>query len=140
MNPPQGADVPSFDQQSNLYQVKLLDKLTALMNIIDVALTRARAALLKKQGDPLRLQEILGNLSSTRSVCEKARKVIEDRLRIAGARPAPTGDPSASGVSYREYVELKDPREIEKFRGRGSISADEIQGCDLDSLLKRLVE
>jgi hypothetical protein len=123
--------------RSHSYQARLLEKLTALLASIDVALARVRATLQRQQGDPRQLQDILANLVKTRVICEKARAVIAERLAARLKRDA--GAARAGHLSYREYVEFSSVGEIAKFRELGSISRDEIGSCDVDQLMKRLL-
>ncbi|MEW6744341.1 MAG: hypothetical protein AB1486_16425 [Planctomycetota bacterium] len=124
------------------YQTKLLDKLTALIGVIDIAISRVRASMARRQGDPTRLQEILDNLNNTRAICLRARSVIEKRLGTNAPRvPASrTGRPQESArVGYRQYVEMQSADEIRKFKGLAPISEADVKSCNIDGLLRQIL-
>jgi hypothetical protein len=115
-----------------------MDRLTALLGSIDGALARVRIVMHKHPDDPHRFQELLANLVKTRVLCERARGIVSDRL-AASLKSGASREVRPGAVSYREYVELSSSGEIAKFRRLSSIAPQDIAACDVDQLLRRLL-
>ncbi len=134
------------------YRRQLFRRLVALQSVVQIALSKVEALLDQKKGDGKRLAAVSRNLTQSLEMCIKARllmekKMIEERKALPGSGPVkalecPSGEGGRhdSKMSFREYVEFTSLEEYRKFREQPPLTDDEVRLCDLDALIRKLMD
>ncbi len=138
-------------QESNLesaeYRERLMKKLNCLIAVLEVANAKVKRSLAGPSPDVARLTKIQGNLKSTLEVCRRARRALERRQRLPEGLPENLAEVVRRTREVKKRIprlpqgarfEMQDSDEFKRFDSMGRISADELTGCDLDELSRRL--
>jgi len=143
------------------YRARLLNKLNCLVAVLEVAIAKIGRSLASSSGSSDRLEKIRENLENTLAICRRARTTLEKSDGPAGEGPrlglekpaAPRGKRRRPGrgskssdpkqvprrpMTYRDYVELSSVKEYRKFKQLPPISPKELDGLDLDQLIRKL--
>ncbi len=148
--------VPSERLRDPRYRKELLDKVEALISVLQVAHQKVLRNLAAPGSDVERLQRICSNLEGTLEVCRRARRTLLQNSPPPASDEAPCGPhiqlqpgeglrpaarPAEPGrMSWREYLELASVEEYRRLQDRGPITRDEVENVDLDELCRRLSE
>ena len=134
-NPPFVPDQRLADPK---YRRRLLNKIEALISVLEVARDKVMRNLGAPDADVRRLRRVLANLDGTLQVCRRARRSLVRPAagRRMPRRPRPATNPDE--MSFREYLELSNVSEYERLRSLGPISLKDVEATDLDDLLARL--
>ncbi len=129
------------DKQQSLgsaeYRTRLLTKLNCLIAVLEVAIAKITRSMDLPGANEERLVKIRGNLENTLAICNRAKHSLER----GSQRPSIRSDDalrSPDRMSYRDYVELTNIDEYQKFKTLPPIGADELRTLDLDDLANRL--
>ncbi len=141
MNMSKGDDTPPEKSLSSAeYRTRLLTKLNCLIAVLEVAIAKIARSLDLPGANEERLLRIQNNLKNTLSICNRAKQTLESGLTTAPRTTAEDrGDaPHRRRMTYRDYVELSNIDEYNKFKKLPPISSEDIRGTDLDALLDKL--
>lgn len=117
------------------YRRALLERVEALLSVLEVAQRRLVACLDQPGTDPCRQRRTLRSLEGTISVCRRARGALQREERWArdgsapGAAGAPAGPEALAASSFAEYL---------RFRELGPLTQEELREVDLDAICDRL--
>ena len=126
------------------YRDRLMRKLNCLIAVLEVANAKVRRSLAGPAPDVDRLTKIKTNLTSTLEVCRRAKRALERRESLPEGLPENLAQvvrrTPANEMPIHANVEMSSPEEYRRFEEMGHITADELNGVDLDDLARRLQE
>jgi len=123
----------------NEYRMKLSMKLAVLTAVLKVAIAKLERSQEEPGTDVERVEALLVKLNNTLSTCERARATIEAQLTTEDVgEPGIYPDAELASERARQYVELTNMAEYQKFKDLPPITLDEVGETDLDDLIEQL--
>lgn len=110
---------------------QLATKLTTLIAVLNVAITKLEAAKASPDADIDRLDKLMGSLENTLNICRRALTTLQNVSSKRVFKPSPSG--------AREYAEMSSVDEYRKFKQLPPISVEEVANTNIDALLKELL-
>jgi hypothetical protein len=128
------------------YRQRLLNKLTCLITVLEVAIGKISKSMTSDDANHDRLLRIKSNLENTLSICRRAKETLESRVLESTDAPAASSSDRPAlpaprrATAFRCYVELSSIDEFRKFKDLPAISDQDLRGADIEDLLRQLTE
>ncbi|MCH2111739.1 MAG: hypothetical protein MK213_02690 [Planctomycetes bacterium] len=131
--------IPAHRLADPAYRDELLEKVEALVSVLESARKKIVQKIEVEEDDVPRLRRVLQNLEGTLSVCSRARSILQ-HAGPEGELPLPFRQSLALRMTYRDYVEITHFEEFQRLQDLGPISSKELSSIDMESLCQKLIK
>ncbi len=131
--------VPAHQLADPAFRRKLLNKVEALISVLEVARSRVEDNLEGNGTEAARLRKVMVNLEHTLSVCHRARRILLQAGDTNAIVPH-AGNQMQLKMTFRDYVEVMSFAEYCRFRTLGPVTPSEIRQTDLEVLCDLLIQ
>ena len=130
--------IPAHRLADPVYRKELLEKVEALVSVLESARIKVAHKIEVEEDDVPRLRRVLQNLEGTLNVCSKARSILQ-HAGPEGEIHLPFQHSLALKMTYRDYVEVTHFDEFLRLQDLCPITSGELDSTDVDHLCSRLI-